>query len=133
MSCDSQHVTLHVPLTAETKDPISEELLMKMQKGVTLINTACLEGSTRQTRLRFSVREQILLHLRGATQERRDSRIISIRVHRTALRHRSDSTSNAESVEVGEDASEFSCLREPVRSRTSSPLQVQQQPRKKEM
>ena len=58
MSCDSQHVTLHVPLTPETKDPISEELLMKMRKGLTLINTSCLEGCTRQQCLRFSVREQ---------------------------------------------------------------------------
>ena len=40
VSCDSQHVTLHVPLTPETKDPINEELLMKMRKGVTLINTS---------------------------------------------------------------------------------------------
>ena len=49
-----------------------------------------------------------------------------IRVHRTALRHPIVSTSNAESVEVGEDASELSCLREPARPRRSSPSQVQQ-------
>ena len=33
---------------------------------------------------------------------------------RTALRHPIVSISNTESVEVGEDASETSCLREPV-------------------
>ena len=37
---DSQHVTLHVPSTAETKDPINEELLMKMPRDATLINAA---------------------------------------------------------------------------------------------
>ena len=72
------------------------------------------------------MREQILSHLRGAKQERRDSRISSIRAHRTALRHPVVSTSNAKSVEVGEDASELNCLREPARPRRSSPSQVQQ-------
>ena len=47
---DSQHVTFHVPLTPETKNPSNEDLVMKMQKGVTLINTVCLEGCTRQSR-----------------------------------------------------------------------------------
>jgi len=37
---DYQYVTLHVPLTPETKDSINKELLMKMPKGATLINTA---------------------------------------------------------------------------------------------
>ena len=40
---DSQHVTLHVPFTAETKDPINEELRMKMPKDATSINVACPE------------------------------------------------------------------------------------------
>ena len=40
-----------------------------------------------------------------------DSRIISICVHRTVHRHPVVSTSNAESVEVSEDASELSRLR----------------------
>ena len=34
------YVTLHVPLTAETKDPINEGLLMTMPKDATLINAA---------------------------------------------------------------------------------------------
>jgi len=38
-----QYVSLHVPLTPETKDSINKELLMKMPKGGTLINTARLE------------------------------------------------------------------------------------------
>ena len=37
---DCQYATVHVPLTPETKDPINEELLVKTQKSVTLINTA---------------------------------------------------------------------------------------------
>ena len=40
VSRGSEHVTLHVPSTAETKDPINEELLMKMPKDATLINAA---------------------------------------------------------------------------------------------
>ena len=40
MSCGSEHVTLHVPSTAETKDPINEELHRKMPKDATLINAA---------------------------------------------------------------------------------------------
>ena len=36
---DYHYVRPHVPLTPETKEPINKELLMKMQKGVTLINT----------------------------------------------------------------------------------------------
>ena len=40
MSCGSEHVTLHVPSTAETKDLINEELLIKMPKDVTLTNAA---------------------------------------------------------------------------------------------
>jgi len=35
-----QYVSLHVPLTPETKESINKELLMKMPKGGTLINTA---------------------------------------------------------------------------------------------
>merc|ERR1712039_591063 len=35
-----QYVSLHVPLTAETKESIDKALLMKMPKGGTLINTA---------------------------------------------------------------------------------------------
>lgn len=38
-----QYVSLHVPLTEETKDSINKDLLMKMPKGGTLINTARLE------------------------------------------------------------------------------------------
>ena len=76
---------------------------------------------------------EMLEVLRGATQERRDSRIISIRVHRTALRHPILSTSNAESVEVGEDASRLSCLREPASPRRSSLSQVQQKANEEEM
>ena len=34
---DSQHVTLHVPLTAETKDPTNEKVLMKLPKDATPI------------------------------------------------------------------------------------------------
>ena len=37
---DCQCATVHVSFTSETKDPINEELLMKTQKSVTLINTA---------------------------------------------------------------------------------------------
>merc|ERR1711874_463341 len=35
-----QYVSLHVPLTPETKDSINKSLLSKMPKGGTLINTA---------------------------------------------------------------------------------------------
>jgi len=35
-----QYVSLHVPLTDETKESINKQLLMKMPKGGTLINTA---------------------------------------------------------------------------------------------
>jgi D-3-phosphoglycerate dehydrogenase len=38
-----QYVSLHVPLTDETKDSINKELLLKMPKGGTLINTARCE------------------------------------------------------------------------------------------
>jgi len=37
---DHQYVTLHVPLTPETKDSINKELLSRMPPGGTLINTA---------------------------------------------------------------------------------------------
>ena len=40
---DSQHVTLHVPLTAETKDPINEKVLMKLRKDATAVNVVCPE------------------------------------------------------------------------------------------
>ena len=33
-------MTLHVPLTAETKDPINEKVLMKLPKDATPINVA---------------------------------------------------------------------------------------------
>ena len=51
MSCGSEHVTQHVLSTAETKDPINEELLMKMPKDATLINAACTERCTRRETL----------------------------------------------------------------------------------
>merc|ERR1712066_1069930 len=35
-----QYVSLHVPLTPETKESINKSLLMTMPKGGTLINTA---------------------------------------------------------------------------------------------
>merc|ERR1719277_1043102 len=35
-----QYVSLHVPLTPETKDSINKTLLLKLPKGGTLINTA---------------------------------------------------------------------------------------------
>merc|ERR1719314_44739 len=38
-----QYVSLHVPLTPETKDSINKELLSSMPKGGTLINTARCE------------------------------------------------------------------------------------------
>merc|ERR550537_483096 len=38
-----QYVSLHVPLTPETKESINKELLMKLPKGGTLINTARVE------------------------------------------------------------------------------------------
>jgi len=38
-----QYVSLHVPLTPETKESINKELLMSMPKGGTLINTARME------------------------------------------------------------------------------------------
>merc|ERR1712137_1447718 len=38
-----QYVTLHVPLTDETKESINKNLLMKMPKNGTLINTARVE------------------------------------------------------------------------------------------
>mmetsp|Transcript_75591 Transcript_75591/g.171063 ORF Transcript_75591/g.171063 Transcript_75591/m.171063 type:complete len:155 (-) Transcript_75591:183-647(-) len=37
---DHQYVSLHVPLTNETKESINKALLTKMPKGGTLINTA---------------------------------------------------------------------------------------------
>merc|ERR1719487_1832619 len=40
---DYQYVSLHVPLTAETKDSMNKALLSKMPKGGTLINTARYE------------------------------------------------------------------------------------------
>eukprot|EP00931_Biecheleriopsis_adriatica_P058546 TRINITY_DN3488_c0_g1_i1.p1 TRINITY_DN3488_c0_g1~~TRINITY_DN3488_c0_g1_i1.p1 ORF type:complete len:318 (+),score=105.47 TRINITY_DN3488_c0_g1_i1:84-1037(+) len=40
---DHQYVSLHVPLTDETKASINKELLSKMPKGGTLINTARCE------------------------------------------------------------------------------------------
>ena len=40
VSCGSEHVTLHVLATAETKDPINEEFPMTMPKDATLINAA---------------------------------------------------------------------------------------------
>ena len=104
-----------------------------MQKGATLINKACLEGCTRRRCLRLSVREQSMLHLRGATQERRDCRIGSIRVHRTALRHPVVSTSNAKSVEVGEDAFELSCLQRQFDQKEAHLYKFNKQSTKKEM
>ena len=107
------HVTLHVPLTAETKDPINERLLMKMPKGChTDQRCAPREGARGERHWRFSAEDQAsvtspmrhprqvhearLLHQEERTQA--DNRIISIRVHRTALRHPVVSTSNAEPV-----------------------------------
>jgi len=40
---DCQYVSLHVPLTPETKESINKQLLSKMPKGGTLINTARME------------------------------------------------------------------------------------------
>merc|ERR1719261_1986566 len=40
---EHQYVSLHVPLTDETKDSINKDLLSKMPKGGTLINTARME------------------------------------------------------------------------------------------
>jgi len=40
---EHQYVSLHVPLTPETKESINKELLLKMPKGGTLINTARME------------------------------------------------------------------------------------------
>jgi len=40
---EHQYVSLHVPLTDETKDSINKDLLAKMPKGGTLINTARME------------------------------------------------------------------------------------------
>jgi D-3-phosphoglycerate dehydrogenase len=40
---EHQYVSLHVPLTAETKESINKDLLGKMPKGGTLINTARME------------------------------------------------------------------------------------------
>jgi len=37
---DYQYISLHVPLTPETKDSINKALLSRMPKGATLINTA---------------------------------------------------------------------------------------------
>jgi len=37
---DAEYVSLHVPLTPETKDSINKALLTKLPKGGTLINTA---------------------------------------------------------------------------------------------
>merc|ERR1712048_957007 len=38
-----QYVSLHVPLTPETKESINKSLLLKLPKGGTLINTARVE------------------------------------------------------------------------------------------
>eukprot|EP00928_Gymnodinium_smaydae_P069883 TRINITY_DN536_c0_g1_i6.p1 TRINITY_DN536_c0_g1~~TRINITY_DN536_c0_g1_i6.p1 ORF type:complete len:170 (+),score=57.57 TRINITY_DN536_c0_g1_i6:46-510(+) len=40
---EHQYVSLHVPLTDETKNSINKDLLSKMPKGGTLINTARME------------------------------------------------------------------------------------------
>jgi len=40
---ECQYVSLHVPLTDQTKESINKELLMKLPKNGTLINTARVE------------------------------------------------------------------------------------------
>ena len=97
-------MTLHVLFTPETKDPINKELLMKMPKDATPINVACPEKVHEAELLEdLSVRTDFLSHPQCARQECRDSqgvtkadsRIISIRAHRTVHRHPVVSTSNA--------------------------------------
>merc|ERR1719343_1627478 len=44
-----QYVTLHVPLTPETKESMNKALLSKMPKGGTLINTAWRSSSNTNT------------------------------------------------------------------------------------
>ena len=105
MSCGSEHVTLHVPSTAETKDLINEELLMKMPKDCTLINAARPESvhearetrtfvtsPMRRPRMPRKPRRPSATSPRSASfsprgrETQADNRIISIREHRTALR-----------------------------------------------
>ena len=103
---------------------------MKMPKDATPTKVACPEEVHEASCLRISARKQTPItsprcHTRmqrksGMTKG--DSRVISIRVHRTVPRHPVVSTSNEESVKVGEDACELSRLREPARSRRSSPF-----------
>ena len=102
-------MTLHVPLTAETKDPTNEKVLMKLSKDATPINVARSE-EVHETELLEDLSVQTdFCHIRGVTQECRESQPVV-------------STPNAESVEVGEDVSELNLLREPARSRRSSPF-----------
>ena len=109
------------------------------------------EGARCERQLRFSARDQTsvtspMRHPRAskkqghslATSSRSascslrgrethaDNRIISIRVHRTALRRPVVSTSNAESVEVGEDASDLSCPQSQFDREEAHRLQVLQ-------
>ena len=124
----ASNVTLHVPLTAETNDPINEDLLMMMPKDATPNSVACPEEVHEAELLRTSACKQTSVTSprcrtgvpRKSGHDEGDSRTISIRVHSTVPRHLVVSTSNAESVEVSEDASELSRVREPARSRRSS-------------
>ena len=101
---------------------------MKMPKDATPIDVACpeeaelLEDLSVQTDFCHisEVPTQDCRESQGMTKG--DSRIFSISAHRTLPHHLVVSTSNAESVEVGEDASVLSHLREPARSRRSSPF-----------
>ena len=128
--CVCKHMSLRVSLTAETKGPINEGLFMKMPKDATLVNAARPES----VHLSLSARDQTsvtspMRHPRAPRKSRHspvtsprsasssprgketqaDNRSISMCVYRTALRHPVVSTSNAESFEVREDASESSC------------------------
>ena len=65
---DGQHVTLHVPLTPETKDSIDQEQLIKMLKSSTLTNAARPERVHETWDARGSQREnRLLLPLRCAS------------------------------------------------------------------
>ena len=100
------HVTFRVLLTAETKDPINEGLLMAMPKDATLINTARPESARGQRRSRFSVGEQTsvtspMRHARVPRKSRRSPALEAL-VHASPeqrVYHRERSCGRASSIE----------------------------------
>ena len=125
---DSQHATLHAPFDGRDQGSHQREIAHEKCRKMPHRSTwRAQKRCTRQSCLRISACNQTSVtsprcHTgmpckSGITKG--DSRIISTRVHRTVPRHPVVSKSNTESVEVGEDASELSRLRQPARSRRS--------------